>query len=213
MRFDVELPDFRQLANSIEGEIAAAATAAMKETMPEARQALREQVVAAGLGNRLANTWRGEAYPKGSRSVNPAGYIWSNAPDIIDAFSRGAKIVPLNGKRFLAIPTKSVPRAPGARGSRRRMTPEQVEHAFNQDLFLRRGRAGRILAFITAVTSRNRRTIRQPTKGRAAQGREGRPILMFTLVPTVRLPKLLDIDAVAARWAARFEASLNQRLA
>lgn len=215
MRFDVELPDFRALADSIEGDIARAATEAMRATAPIATQALREQVTSAGLGQRLANTWRWRAYPdagKARHSLQPAGYIWTRAPDIIDSFIRGAKVVPLNGRRFLAIPTEHVPRAPGARGSRTRMTPEQVEFRFNQDLILRRGKQGRILAFVNVVRARNRRSWRAPTKGRIAQGRAERQILMFTLVPTVRLPKLLELDTVAAKWSRDFEAEFNRRL-
>lgn len=200
------------LRDYIEGDIAKAMTAAMRETMPVAKAELRSQVTGAGLGNRLANTWRGEVYPGRGQSITPAGYLHSNAPDIIDAFNRGAQIMPLNGKRFLWIPTDNVPRAIGRRGSTRRMTPDQVEIAFNQDLFIRRGQRGRMLAFVNAVAARNRRGFRQATRGRLAQGRAVKPVLMFTLVPTVRLPKALDLDGVATRWAARFEAAFNRRL-
>ena len=140
MRFDVTASGMAALMHDIEGDIAGAATGAMRESTPDAKQRLREQVTAAGLGNRLANTWRGESYPKGRASVNPAGFIWSNAPDIIDSFNRGAQIVPHAGRKFLAIPTRNVPRSRG-RGTRKAMSFEQVEHEFNQDMFFKRGRA------------------------------------------------------------------------
>ncbi|WP_156361868.1 DUF6441 family protein [Sphingomonas sp. Leaf343] len=142
----------------LEGDLASAATGAMREAMPHARQELREQITGAGLGTRLANTWRGEVYPGSRKSINPSGYIWSNAPDIVDAFDRGAQITPRGGKRFLAIPTDNVPRSPGRgrRTSTKRMTPAEVEQSFSQDLFYRRGKAGRVLAFINAVASSGR---------------------------------------------------------
>jgi hypothetical protein len=92
------------------------------------------------------------------------------------------------------------------------MTPEQVENAFNQDLFFKRGKFGRVLAFINAVNARNGRGFRRATKGRTAQGRDPKPVLMFVMVPSVRLPKVLDLDAVAQRWAANFEARFVAQL-
>nr|WP_281375421.1 DUF6441 family protein [Sphingomonas jinjuensis] len=197
--------------SNFEGEIAGAATEAMRETMPLAKQELRDQITSSGLGQRLANTWRGNVYPQSRRSVNPAGYIYSNAPDIVDAFSRGATIRPLAGRRFLAIPTNNVPQT-RARGARKQMTPEEVQLAFNQDLFFKRGPNGRVYAFVNAVQSRNRKSFKPSTKGRLAQGRAEKPVLMFVMVPAVRLPKLLDLDAVAAKWTSRFEASFAQRV-
>ncbi|MBB4837293.1 hypothetical protein HNP52_000344 [Sphingomonas kyeonggiensis] len=208
MRVTAGFGDLRLLADDIEGDVAGAATEAMRETTYKALLTLRRQVVSAGLGQRLANTWRDRVYPEQRRSMNPSGYIWSNAPDIIDAFGRGAQIVPLAGRRYLAIPSDNVPRRRGAK----RMTPFEVENAFNQDLTFLRGKNGRVLAFVEAVRSRNRRGYRPGTKGRLAQGRQLDRILMFTLVPTIRMPKLLDIDDVAASWAANFEARFLFRL-
>lgn len=212
MRIEVGFGDLRALMNDIEGDIAEASTLAMRDTTYKALRELREQVVNSGMGQRLANTWRDRVYPEKRRSMTPSGYIWSNAPDIVDAFSRGAQIMPLGGKRFLAIPTDNVPNARGRRGATRRMTPEQVETSFNQDLFFKRGRGGRVLAFVSAIGARNGRGFRRATPGRLAQGRALKPILMFVLVPTVRLPKLLDINGVAERWAANFEARFTARL-
>lgn len=212
MKINVTANGFRELLDDIEGDIAGAATGAMRETLPEARAELKAQVVSAGLGTRLANTWRGETYPQSRRSLNPAGMIWSRAPDIIDAFARGAKIVPVAGSRYLAIPSDNVPRAGGRRGSTRRMSPVEVQGAFNQELIFRRGDRGRLLAFVSVIKARRGGAYRRATKGRLAQGRERELVLMFTMVPTVRLPKLLDLDDVAQRWSRRFEAEFTRRL-
>ncbi len=212
MKVNVGVFDMQALMDGIEGDLAEAASRAMRDTTYKALLELREQVTSAGMGQRLANTWRDRVFPERRRSMTPTGYIWSNAPDIIDAFSRGAQIVPLAGRRFLAIPTKNVPNARGRRGSSNKMTPEQVENAFNQDLFFKRGKSGRVLAFINAIGGRNGRGFRRATKGRTAQGRDAKPVLMFVMVPSVRLPKVLDLDAVAQRWAANFEARFTAQL-
>jgi len=80
MRVDVGFGDLRLQLDGIEGDIAKLASAAMRETTPIAKQELRAQVTSAGLGTRLANTWRSEVYPRSSVSLNPGGYIWSKAP-------------------------------------------------------------------------------------------------------------------------------------
>jgi hypothetical protein len=212
MKIRVGVPSFAGIADKIEGDVAKAATDAMRQTTPDAKAELRDQIMRAGLGGRLANTWRGNAYPKSGRSMAPAGYIWSNPPEIIDSFVRGAQVVPLAGRKYLAIPTDNVPRALGRRGSTRRMTPEQVETAFNQDLFFKRGRNGHVLAFINAVRSKSRKGWRRGTPGRLAQGRDLKPVLMFVLVRAVRMPKLLDLAGPAQRWAAAYAAALERNL-
>lgn len=179
---------------AVEEEAAAINTQVMREAVEGLTADLREQMRAAGLG-RIAGTWRGEVYPKSGRSLNPAGYVWSKSPDIVDAFDRGATITPLDGRQALAIPTKNVPRK-----GRRRMTPVEVEAEFNQDLILIR-RRGKVLAFVEAVQGMNRRGFRQATAGRRKQGREVRLVLMFVMVRAVKMPKKLNIDRAAEFWA------------
>lgn len=216
MRITVVPPNFADLTRGIEGDLAASVTGAMEETTPGAVAELREQVRSNGLGARLANTWRGRVYPDqgGKRgSLAAAGYVWTRAPEIIDSFVRGATIVPVNGSRYLAIPTDNVPHAGGRRGATSRMTPVQVEIAYDQDLIVKRGKNGHLLAFVNVLSARNGRGYRPGTARRLAQGRQLKLVLMFTLVPVVRMPKLLDLDGPAKRWAAAFEAALGRWLA
>ena len=153
------------------------------------------------MGRRLANTWRGQVFPKSGNSLEPAGYVSTKAGTIIGAFAEGATILPTDGRRYLAIPTNNVPLK--ARG--RRMTPLDVEVSFDQDLIIRKGRNGRKLAFVNVIQAKNKRGWRQGTRRRLAQGRAVKLVLMFTLVPFVRLPKKLDPDAAFLRWAARYD--------
>jgi len=198
---------------SVEGEIAADITAIMVEEATGLKDDYRKQVREAGMGNRLANTWRSETYPKGGRSLNPAGYVWSNAPAIIDAFAKGAYIRPVNGAKWLWIPTRNVParRRAGSysssvkRSNGSRMSPEEVELHFNAELQVTiEGNHG--LAFIDVVSGLSG-GYRQATAGRT-RGRRGmaprksKPVLMFTLVRGVRMPRLFDLDGPAQQRAA-----------
>lgn len=218
MKFEVEGPNFASIMRDIEGDVAQAATSAMRETGYKTLLELRRQVTDGGLGQRLANTWRDRVYPEQRKSMTPTGYIWSNAPEIIDGFVRGATILPVGGASYLWIPTKNVPRARGrvSRAGRRikggAMTPVEVESTYGAEFVIRKGKGGTLLAFIDVVRSRNMKTYRPATKGRAKQGRKAEPVLMFVLRKTVRLPKLLDLDGPARRWAANFEARFNERM-
>lgn len=218
MQINVEMPDFAKLAASMNEGLAAAAKLAMRETIDPTKQRLRDQVIGVGLGQRLARTWRSEVYPRGD-SLSPAGYIWSAAPAIVDSFVRGATIRPVAGGRWLWIPTPNVP--PSRRGSRRRsrqarrgaMTPEEVEDTFNTDFTFRRGKGGTLLAYIDVIRSLNvRGGYRANTKGRRAQGRRAEPVLMFVLRRQVRMPKLIDLDAIAREWSNDVEAAFAAQL-
>jgi Family of unknown function (DUF6441) len=68
---------------------------------------LRRQVASAGLGQRLANSWRDQYYP--NQKLDAASLVYTKAPRIIRAFDEGAVIRSRRG-RFLAIPTENAPR-------------------------------------------------------------------------------------------------------
>ena len=51
---------------------------------------LRRQVASAGLGQRLANSWRDKHYP--NQKLDAASLIYTKAPQIIRAFDEGAVI-------------------------------------------------------------------------------------------------------------------------
>jgi hypothetical protein len=212
MRRRVVAPKFGDQVTAVEEEVAAAITGAMGEATTGLKLGLRAQVRAAGLGAKLANTWRGEIYPSGTTSLDPAGYVYTNAPKIIDSYASGATIRPLAGRKYLWLPTKNVPRASG-RGATKRMTPEEVENAFNDDLVIRPGRRGQLLALMPVVRSKNKSGgFRKATKGRIDQGRGVELVLMFTLVRSVRVAKRLDLDAEADRWGNTLPGLIDNRL-
>jgi hypothetical protein len=64
------------------------------------RTKLHRQVGSAGLGQRLANSWRDRHYP--NQRLDAASLVYTKAPQIIRAFDEGAVIRSRRG-RFLAI--------------------------------------------------------------------------------------------------------------
>jgi hypothetical protein len=59
-----------------------AITAGIREATDGLKTALRLQVTSAELGSCLANTWRGEVYPKGQPSIGAAGF--EHPPERLD---------------------------------------------------------------------------------------------------------------------------------
>ena len=175
-------------------------TAGVERATDRLKGALREQVIGAGLGQRLANTWRGRVFK--NAGLNAAGVVSTTAPQIIGAFDQGVTIVARNGSRWLAIPTDAVPRRWGGG----RMSPVDVEAQFNRDLRLvpSRNRQAALLVLDKVVPGRSGRGLRPATTQRQAQGRRPVSVIMFVLVPQVTLAKRLDVAGVVARVRGEF---------
>ncbi len=159
---------------------------------------LRDQVTNAGLGGKLAQTWRGQIYPRGGQSLNAAGFVWSKAPDIISAFADGVTIRSKHG-RFLAIPTQYV-----IRQKNHRISPADFEEAGIPLRYIPpqgARKVGLLVADNFRVTSKGRARVASSTALRT--GRDLASIIMFILVPQVSLRKRLNVDGAAQKWIDR----------
>jgi hypothetical protein len=170
----------------------------MRATVNVAKTRLRGDVRRSGFegAERLSKTWRGETYPKSGGSLQVAGLIYSKAPHIIAAHEQGATIHPVNGSRYLWIPTENVPRQ--GRGGKL-MSPGTVEERFSDFDYIPSNKPGVFLAVVEAVrrtTKRGRQGLRRFSQARARRGDVADTIHMFTLVPMVRLPKRLKGRAI-----------------
>lgn len=224
-KFTLTAPAFKTALAPFAQDLARASSAAMRETETDLKTDLRAQVEHAGMGARLARTWRGRVYPQGQDSIGAAAFVFSKAPEIVDAFDRGPTIRTVNGRKYLAIPTENVPRAPrapGQRGGTKRMTPEQVELYFSQDLKFARTRRGRLFAFITVVASRGgrlgtpgKRATKQLSRyfagGKTPRG--AAQVVMFILTPTAKMPKRFDVEGAAKYRADQVPAILDRKVA
>ena len=176
-----------------------AVTAAMRQAADGLKADLRRQVTEAGMGHRLANTWRAELYPKGRKSIKPAGFVFTRAPTIIRAFDQGAVIKSKHGF-WLAIPTPAA--GTGARG--KRMTPglwEQM-HGSRLRFIYRRGAPSLLVAENMRVRTGKRGGFAKGSASALRSGRGMTSVVMFILVPQVSLRKRLDVNAAAERWAS-----------
>ena len=141
------------------------------------KTAMRTQVKSAGLGSRLANTWRGDIYPKAKNSVSAAGVVYTKAQKIMEGFEYQTVVRGKDGL-WLAIPTAAISK----RNRNKRMTPALYERSKGVRLrFVYRKNGASLL-----VHEQKRKTI-----------------VAFVLVPQVRMPKLINFAAEGAKWQAK----------
>jgi Family of unknown function (DUF6441) len=173
---------------------------------------LRRQVASAGLGQRLANSWRDKHYP--NRKLDAASLVYTKAPQIIRAFDEGAVIRSKRG-RFLAIPTENAPRK-GIDG--RRISPRTFpEHRFGPLRYVPRPHGPSLLVVDGLRASFSRKTgqlrgFRRATDRARRSGQGLTTVVMFLLVPQVKLRKRLDVTGAAERWSAQLPTLIEQQL-
>ena len=193
--------------------ISKAVTAGVKDAGRGLKGDLRKQVIAAGLGPRLARTWRETTYPRGKSSMRAATLVWSKAPQIIRIFDEGAVIRSKSGL-WLAIPTPAAPKR-GVGG--KRINPSNFpEHRFGPLRFVYR-RNGPSLLVVDSVRINKSGRVGRRAKG-GAYTKTGRmkqgiaTVVMFIMVPQVRLKKRLDVKREAKRWEGRLPGLIDKHM-
>lgn len=180
---------------------------------------LRDDTRAGGLGDRVANTWRGQVYPTRGTSLEPAAIVYSKAAHIARAFENGVTIRSNDGF-WLAIPSDNVPDSliRGTRG-RGRLTPGILEQRMGIKLrfvpVFKGGAKGRF-ALLVADNVRTRKGKRggyARASARAIAKGQGESVVMFILVPQATLKKRLHIASIASEmqraWPDILQAALN----
>jgi hypothetical protein len=198
LRFTIQHPDLGKALTETEKGIERAVTSGMRDATNGLKRDLREDIVAAGLGERLSRTWRGKTFPEVGESAEAAAYVWSRAPKIVDAFDRGVVIRSARGL-FLAIPTAAAGKSGrGAGGSREKITPEgwQRRTGLKLRFVYRRGRPSLLVADNARINKRGLGLANRRKNGQAS-------VIVFILVRQVALKKRLDVGSTAAAQAAR----------
>jgi hypothetical protein len=173
---------------------------------------LRRQVTSAGLGQRLARTWRDRHYD--NRGIDAASLVYTKAPQIIRAFDEGAVIRSRSGL-WLAIPTPNAPRR-GVGG--KRINPSNFpEHRFGPLRFVYRRSGPSLLVVEGLRASVSRKTgelrgFRRASERARRTGQGVATVVMFVLVPQVKIPKRLDVARAAEHWLARLPTLVDQQI-
>lgn len=194
-------------------------TRAVKEASEGLKKDLRQQVMSAGLGGKLANTWRSKVYPEREASLNAVGSVWSKAPHIIRGFDEGVVIRAKSGT-FLAIPTENVPK--GGRG--RRLSPSNwPEHRLGPlRLIVRPGKNALLVSDQVRGSYSSKtgelRGFRKAAKGTIEKGYARKSghgvtsVIMFVLVPQASFKKSLDVEGAARKWGQRLPSMIEKNV-
>ena len=205
----------RSLQADMQGElrdIERAVATGTRDAGRSLRTELRRQVASAGLGQRLANSWRERHYP--NQKLDAASLVYTKAPQIIRVFDEGAVIRSKRG-RFLAIPTENAPRK-GTDG--RRIGPSTFpEHRFGPLRFVPRSSGPSLLVVDGVRASFSRKTgelrgFRRVTDRALRSGQGPTTVVMFLLVPQVKLRKRLNVARAAERWSGQLPALIERQL-
>jgi hypothetical protein len=151
-------------------------------------------------------------YP--NQKLDAASLVYTKAPQIIRAFDEGAVIRSRRG-RFLAIPTENAPRK-GTDG--RRISPSAFpEHRFGRLRFVPRPSGPSLLVVDGLRASFSRKSgelrgFRRATDRARERGEGIATVVMFLLVPQVKLRKRLNVARAAERWSAQLPALIEQQL-
>lgn len=179
-----------------------AVTLGIREATTGLKMAMRRQVHSSRLGQRMANTWRGDIYPRGQNSIRAAGLVYTKASKIMAGFDEGTVIKSKDGW-WLAIPTPNAPKR-GIGG--KRINPFNFpEHRYGKLRFVYRRNGPSLLVVENVQASYSRKTgdmtgFRKASQRNLKTGRNLSTAVMFWLVPQVKLPKLIRFDEEAKRW-------------
>lgn len=174
---------------------AVAVSLGTSQTVDALKAVLRAEVTTAFGSPRLANTWQGKVFPKApEKSLGAAGVVYSKAPHIIEAFEQATTIRSARGF-WLAIPTPDCPKGAGGR----RLTPSTFPEArFGKLRFVyRQGKSSLLVVDRVRRGTGKRGGIRKASATAIKKGTAD-TIVMFFLVPFVRLKKLIDPQAAYA---------------
>jgi hypothetical protein len=208
----------KEILGDLKRDIARDLTSAMDEITQGLKSELREQVLAAGMGSRLAKTWQGKTYPDGGKaSLEPAAYVKSTAPDLAESFDQAPIILPVNGRRFLAIPAPEAGVKHTSGQKYARITPAlwQRETGVKLRFIPPRGRRPGLL--VTDAYYRRQAVRYQRRKGfkpivSMPLWKGQKWLVIFYLVPAAKMPKRLNVDMAAEHWANEVPSILERHM-
>lgn len=204
----------KSIAKDMEREfvtITGAIKTGTKEATDGLKNDLRQQVTSAGMGTRLANAWRSRVYE--NKGHDAAGFVYSQAPQIIEAFDKGVLIKPKAGGMWLAVPTSAAPKR-GKDG--KKITPLNFPEAKLGKLefvYRKNGASFLVVHNVRASYSKKTGQLRGFRKASDTALRTGKGLstaIMFILIRQVKLDKRLDVARAAKLWGEKMPVLIDK---
>ena len=177
---------------------------AVRKSADELKVRLRRKTERA-LGEKVGKAWQSRFYP--NKGMNAAGLVYTKAPKIILAHTEGALIRPKHA-RLLAIPTEHVP---FNRNGRRLHAHEWPSHRLGKLRYIARDNGPDLLVADRLRFSKKGRLSRSKAKSKRAL-RKTLFLVMYVLVPQVKLRRRLNIKSDIARAARRLPDYIVQEM-
>lgn len=192
---------------------ALAQVAGMKRGSRALEKDLENAASSAGLG-RLARAWASKAYPDragvGSLAASSIVYVKGseNTEAAMYAFTHGVTIRAKNGK-YLLIPTENAPKADRTLASYRGVI-ERAEAKYGKLRFVyRRGKTSLLVADNVRARKGKRGGFARASAKATAVGNVA-TIVVFILVPVVKLGKRFSIAPLEQKWFRQVPDLINQ---
>jgi hypothetical protein len=204
--------EYERFTDAAQTAVLQALAAAAYDVTFQAREELKKDTRAAGLGV-IERTWRMEMFPaRGKLSTAPTGWIYSRAPQIIESFERG---VTIGGgpSSPIAIPIPDSPAGDlkNPRGPANLVDAAEAKYGKLTVIPGGPGKAAMLVANNVRFTKTGRLSAAKLTKtGRYRKGAASVPL--FWLVPNAHLKKRLNVAKIRHRAERRSAARLRHHL-
>jgi hypothetical protein len=156
---------------------------------------LRQQVVSAGLGKRLSNTWRSAVNPKGRSSINASGAVWSTAREIIDSNTKGSTIRGKSGK-WIVIPLEA---AGKIKRGKDMLKDYQAKHGRLRFIYGKNGKNSYLVAENMRARKGKRGGFARAGDRAIAKGAVA-SVPVFLVIPQAKMKKRLNPQAAFTKW-------------
>jgi hypothetical protein len=210
VKIDYPAGAFGRAFKGVEGTVAKAAKAAVEQMASEVKTTARANIVAAGLGPRLARALRVDVYPRrGYASIDAAAVVRSKA-DYMEIFDTGGKI---EGDPLLWLPLSTTPK----RIKREKLTPASYRRLVGPLFTINRPGHPPLLAGNIAVGRRSprngpKRKVSLSALRRGNAGNASRLVPLFVGIRATTMPKKTNIRAITEAAAAQLPALVIAKL-
>lgn len=198
---------------SAQAWLAAAVTKAADEASENVLTKLRLDVENSGLRGavRLKTTWRKKRYPERGDSLDPASWLYSKMPAVVEAFERGATVSSPSGL-WLTIPNPDVWPVRSKRRKGRTSMLDIAEARFGPLRFIYRPGHKVHLLVADVRASQKKGGFRKASARALKTGRDLATVVVFFVVKEARLARRLKGATIRERASRDFPADVARRL-
>lgn len=159
---------------------------------------LRQQVINAGLGKRLSNTWRSAVNPNGKNSINASGAVWSTAREIIDSNTKGSTIRGKNGK-WIVIPLEA---AGKIKHGKNMLKDWQAKYGRLRFIYGKNGKNSYLVAENMRARKGKRGGFTKASDKAISKGTVA-TVPIFLVIPQAKMKKRLNPQSAFEKWNSK----------